>query len=162
MPANEDDARQLLRTATGNPECEFRDGQWQAIDALVNQRKRALVIQSTSWGKSMVYFIATWLLRNSGAGPTVVISPLLALMRDQVASAKKVGLRAVTLNSSNEDEHVEIRANILADKVDLILLSPEKLANDQFVAENITPISDRIGLLVVDEAHVNAGVKLRH
>lgn len=153
MPFNHDDARELLRTATGIPTCEFRDGQWEAIDAMVNQRQRALVVQSTSWGKSMVYFISTRLLRNSGAGPTIVVSPLLALMRNQVAAARRAGVRAVTLNSSNHADHPQILTDILANNVDLILVSPEKLANDQFVANYIAPITDSVGMLVVDEAH---------
>jgi ATP-dependent DNA helicase RecQ len=153
MIANMDDGLAILRTATGNPECQFRDGQWEAIDELLNHQKRALVVQSTSWGKSMVYFIATKLLRDNGSGPTIVISPLLALMRNQVEGAGKIGLKAETLNSSNEADYPQIKANILADDIDLILVSPEKLANDNFVDEYIRPIVDRVGMLVIDEAH---------
>src|SRR6185295_15027750 len=93
--------RELLRQALQDPEAEFRDGQWEAIDALVNHRQKLLVVQRTGWGKSSIYFIATRLLRDRGAGPTLIVSPLLALMRNQIEAAERLGLRALTINSAN-------------------------------------------------------------
>jgi ATP-dependent DNA helicase RecQ len=63
-----------------------------------------LVVQRTGFGKSAIYFIATRMLRDAGAGPTLIVSPLLALMRDQVAAAERMGVRSVTINSTNTDE----------------------------------------------------------
>jgi ATP-dependent DNA helicase RecQ len=131
----------------------FRHGQWEAIAALVEQRQRVLVVQRTGWGKSLVYFMATRLLRAQGAGPTILISPLLSLMRNQITSAAQYGLTAATLNSSNPDDHRQIGAALLAGKIDLLLISPERLANDRFQADVWTHLRDHVGLLVVDEAH---------
>lgn len=146
-------AEALLRRATGEPTLRFRDGQWEAIDRLVNQRARALVVQRTGWGKSMVYFLAAKLLRDQGAGPTLIISPLLALMRNQIDAANRLGLRAATINSANVGEWNQVKAELFADRIDLLLISPERLANDGFVADVLIPIAGRLGLLVVDEAH---------
>jgi ATP-dependent DNA helicase RecQ len=146
-------AEALLRQATGQPALRLRDGQCEAIDRLVNQRARALVVQRTGWGKSMVYFLATKLLRDQDAGPTLIISPLLALMRNQLDAAKRLGLRAATINSANVDEWNAVKEELFADRIDLLLISPERLANDGFVADVLIPIAERVGLLVVDEAH---------
>lgn len=146
-------AQQLLQTALGNPTAEFRDGQWEAIDALVNHRQKLLVVQRTGWGKSSVYFISTKIFRDRGKGPTIIISPLLALMRNQVESAQRLGINAVTLNSTNRDEWQRITDSILADEIDCLLISPERLANDEFTETVLRPIADKIGLMVVDEAH---------
>ncbi len=146
-------AEEFLCRATGLPGVDFRDGQWEAIDQLVNQRGRALVVQRTGWGKSMVYFISAKLLREEGAGPAVIISPLLALMRNQLEHARRLGLSAVTMNSSNTGEWPQIRDALFRNEVDLLLISPERLANDDFVQDVLIPISGRIALLVVDEAH---------
>ena len=97
----------LLRQAIGSQMADFRDGQWEAIDALVNGRERRLVVERTGWGKSMVYFIATRLLRSQGSGPTIIVSPLLALMRNQIVAAQRLAIQAITINSTNRDEWAE-------------------------------------------------------
>jgi len=145
--------RDLLRRALQDPNAELRDGQWEAIDALVNQRQKLLVVQRTGWGKSSVYFIATRLLRDQGAGPTLIISPLLALMRNQIEAAERLGIRALTINSTNRSDWEPLTQSILADEADAVLISPERLANDEFVQKVLLPVANRIGLLVVDEAH---------
>jgi ATP-dependent DNA helicase RecQ len=138
---------------TLGPGAIFREGQWEAIAALVEARQRVLVVQRTGWGKSMVYFMATRLLRAQGQGLTLLISPLLALMRNQLAAADHWGVRAATLNSSNEEEHPAVTAALFRNEVDLLLISPERLANDYFRA-NVWPfIQHQVGLVVVDEAH---------
>lgn len=142
-----------LRTAMADPNVDFRDGQWEAIDHIVNQRGKVLCVQRTGWGKSMVYFLAAKLMREQGKGVTLIISPLLALMRNQIAAAGRLGLRALTVNSTNQTQWNQISTALLQDKVDLLLISPERLANDQFVTGTLQPIAARIGLLVVDEAH---------
>lgn len=143
----------LLRCALDDPAAEFRDGQWEAIDALVNRRERLLVVQRTGWGKSSVYFIATRILRDRELGPTLIVSPLLALMRNQIEAADRLGIRALTINSSNRNEWPELQRAIRDDQADALLVSPERLANDEFVREVLLPVAQRIGLLVVDEAH---------
>ncbi len=134
------------------PGASLRDDQWQAIEALLEGRK-VEVVQRTGWGKSAVYWIATALLRRRGHGPTLVISPLLALMRDQVAAAERSGLHAVTLNSANIEDWSSIEARIAADEVDVLLISPERLNSGGFRARVLPDLAPRIGLLVVDEAH---------
>src|SRR3954471_9408822 len=133
-----DEAEALLGRLTGSPSPDFRDGQWEAIDQLVEQRGRVLVVQRTGWGKSAVYFIATRLLRDRGAGATVLISPLLALMRNQLQMAARAGVRAATINSDNRDEWTEIEAAIGRGEIDLLLISPERLNNPSFRA-NVLP-----------------------
>src|SRR5690606_15824538 len=142
-----------LRQALNDPSAEFHEGQLEAIALVVERRARVLVVQRTGWGKSIVYFLATRLLRDGGAGPTLLISPLLALMRNQRDAAARLGVRARSFASDNRDEWDEVRARLLADEVDLLLISPERLANDQFRDNVLLPIAHRIGLLVVDEAH---------
>ena len=124
-------ATQWLQAALGS-EAQFRDGQWEAIEALVEFRQRLLVVQRTGWGKSLVYFMATRLLRAQGSGPTILISPLLSLMRNQIDSASAYGLLAQSINSTNSDDHRQIEANLLDGQIDLLLISPERLANDRF------------------------------
>ncbi|WP_353629187.1 RecQ family ATP-dependent DNA helicase [Pseudomonas aeruginosa] len=148
-----DDAERLLKVAIGNAAAVFRDGQWESIDALVNQRKKMLVVQRTGWGKSSVYFISTRILRDRGLGPTIIISPLLALMRNQIEAAGRLGIRAVTVNSTNTHEWEQARQAVLADQVDCLLISPERLSNEGFMETILQPIADRIGLMVIDEAH---------
>ena len=131
----------------------LRDDQWLAIEALVEHRRKAVVIQRTGWGKSAVYWIAAGLRRAQGFGPTLVISPLLALMRDQVAAAERSGLRAVTLNSANIDDWPAIEAQIAGDDVDVLLISPERLNSFGFRTRVLPHLAARIGMLVVDEAH---------
>src|SRR5256885_16715972 len=141
-----------LRALAGG-HARLRDDQWTAIEALVVDRRRALVVQRTGWGKSAVYFIATALLRAAGAGPTVIISPLLALMRNQIAAAERAGIHAVTINSTNVDEWSRTYAAVARGSVDVLLLSPERLNNPEF-RDNVLPqLATTCGLLVVDEAH---------
>ncbi|WP_419615499.1 DEAD/DEAH box helicase, partial [Thiolapillus sp.] len=146
-------AEALLQTAVDDLEADFRPGQWEAIDALVNHRQKLMVIQRTGWGKSSVYFISTRILRDRGAGPTIIVSPLLALMRNQIEAAERLGIRAVTINSTNRDDWDRATQKVLADQVDAILISPERLSNEEFVDNVLQPVAERIGLLVVDEAH---------
>lgn len=145
-------ALELLRAAVGSAEADFRGGQWQAVEALL-RRERLLVVQRTGWGKSIVYFLATRLLRDNGAGCTLLISPLLSLMRNQIQAASRIGVRAETINSTNEDEWAPVEAALRRGEVDVLLISPERLANEGFVSRCLLPIAGRIGLLVVDEAH---------
>lgn len=152
MTSNYAQATAWLQQNLGQ-EAQFREGQWEAIEALVEKRQRTLVVQRTGWGKSLVYFMATRLLRSQGAGPTLLISPLLSLMRNQIASAVQWGLTAATLNSTNADEHNRIEAALLAGEIDLLLISPERLANDRFQTEVWVKLRHRVGMLVVDEAH---------
>jgi ATP-dependent DNA helicase RecQ len=141
-----------LRQAVGNSEARFRPGQWPCIEALL-QQKKLLVVQRTGWGKSMVYFVATKLLRERGSGVTLLISPLLALMRNQMAAARGLNIRAETINSSNQDDWDGIELLLADNQVDLLLISPERLANDAFRTKVLEHIADRVGLFVVDEAH---------
>lgn len=147
------DAEKLLKVAINNGAAAFRDGQWEAIDALVNLRKKLLVVQRTGWGKSSVYFISTRILRDRGQGPTIIISPLLALMRNQIGAARRLGINAVTINSTNIHEWEKARQDVQANRVDCLLISPERLANEGFMETFLQPIADRIGLMVIDEAH---------
>src|SRR4051794_41700575 len=116
-----------LRRLTGNPDAPFRDHQLDAIGDLVHDRARVLCVQRTGWGKSAVYFVATALLREQGAGPTVIISPLLALMRNQIEAAERAGIHAVTINSTNVEQWQEVHAHIAAGEGDVLLVSPERL-----------------------------------
>jgi ATP-dependent DNA helicase RecQ len=142
-----------LRIGTGNPATVFHDGQENAIQHIVDGRRRLLVVQRTGWGKSFVYFIAAKLLREQGAGPVILISPLLALMRNQIAAAERMGVRAKTINSENQEAWKAVEAALARNEVDILLISPERLANERFVTEVLGPVAGRISLLVVDEAH---------
>jgi ATP-dependent DNA helicase RecQ len=146
-------ALSALRDLVGREDAEFHDGQFEAIEALVDQRRRALVVQRTGWGKSAVYFVATLLLRRQGAGPTVLVSPLLALMRDQIAAAERAGVRAVAINSTNAHEWTNVLQRLDVDEVDVLLVSPERLNNPSFREQQLPALVRRIGMLVVDEAH---------
>jgi ATP-dependent DNA helicase RecQ len=142
-----------LRALVGAGSARLRGDQWAAIEALVAHRRRALVVQRTGWGKSAVYFVATALLRAAGAGPTVIVSPLLALMRNQIAAAERAGIQAVTINSTNIEEWAAIHARIQAGAVDVLLVSPERLNNPGFRDDVLPGLAAAAGLLVVDEAH---------
>jgi ATP-dependent DNA helicase RecQ len=142
-----------LRALVGRDDAVLREDQWSAIEALAVDKRRALVVQRTGWGKSAVYFVATLLLRAQGAGPTVIISPLLALMRNQIAAAERAGIRAVTINSTNADQWQPIQDAIHAGEVDVLLVSPERLNNPGFRDEVMPRLAATCGLLVVDEAH---------
>ena len=145
--------RSLLRQALNNPNADFRDGQWEAIDRLLQEKSRLLVVQRTGWGKSLVYFLATRLLREQGAGPTLLISPLLALMRNQITAAERINIHAATINSSNPEEWPQVQSNLRSGKVDILLISPERLANQEFRETILSQLAVKIGLFVVDEAH---------
>src|SRR4051812_21771166 len=147
------DAETHLRALVGRDDAELREDQWRAIEALAVGRRRSLVVQRTGWGKSAVYFVATLLLRAEGAGPTVIVSPLLALMRNQIAAAERAGIRAVTINSTNSESWEPIHDAIRAGEVDVLLVSPERLNNPGFRDEVLPRLAATCGLLVVDEAH---------
>jgi ATP-dependent DNA helicase RecQ len=146
------EAESLLRSLAGE-RARLRDDQWTAIRALVADQVRALVVQRTGWGKSAVYFVATGLLRARGAGPTVIVSPLLALMRNQIAAAERAGIRARTVNSVNVQQWDEIYAEVAAGQADVLLVSPERLNNPGFRDQVLPKLIASTGLLVVDEAH---------
>lgn len=148
-----EDAARLLHSLTGRPDAEFRDGQFDAISALVADRRRVLVVQRTGWGKSAVYFLSAKLMRERGRGPSLIVSPLLALMRDQVAAAARAGVVARTLNSANATEWDEIHAELRAGEVDVLLVSPERLTNPNFRDTVLPELVSEIGMIVVDEAH---------
>jgi ATP-dependent DNA helicase RecQ len=145
--------RALVGPRDGQGDAVLREDQWSAIEALAVHRRRALVVQRTGWGKSAVYFVATLLLREQGAGPTVIVSPLLALMRNQIEAAERAGIRAVTINSTNIEDWEPIQESILAGEVDVLLVSPERLNNPGFRDEVLPRLAATAGLLVVDEAH---------
>jgi len=145
-------ALELLRQALG-PQAEFRDGQLEAIEGVVERKERLLLVQRTGWGKSVVYFLATRLLRDQGHGPALLISPLLSLIRDQQRFADRLNVRACRIDSSNRDEWPEIHARLAANECDLLLVSPERLSDSTF-REQVQPLLDPgIGLFIVDEAH---------
>jgi ATP-dependent DNA helicase RecQ len=146
-------ALKLLRIGSGLDNVNFRDGQEDAICHIVEGRGRLLVVQKTGWGKSFVYFIATKLLRDAGQGPALLISPLLALMRNQVAAAERMGVRAATINSDNQDEWTNIEARLSRNEIDILLISPERLANERFRTQVLSGIAAKISLLAIDEAH---------
>jgi ATP-dependent DNA helicase RecQ len=146
-------ALERLRTLTGDPASAFRPDQLEAIADLVTDRARVLCVQRTGWGKSAVYFVATALLRDAGAGPTLIVSPLLALMRNQIAAAERLGLRAHTINSTNRDDWEAVREQLAANTVDLLLISPERLNNPRFRDDMLPLFAASVGLLVIDEAH---------
>ncbi len=142
-----------LRALVGRDDAVLREDQWTAIEALAVGRRRALVVQRTGWGKSAVYFVATALLRAQGGGPTVIVSPLLALMRNQIAAAERAGIRAATINSTNIEQWQPIQDAVNAGEIDVLLVSPERLNNPGFRDEVLPALTRATGLLVVDEAH---------
>jgi ATP-dependent DNA helicase RecQ len=153
MSATVDQRAEELLQALAGPAASFREHQLEAVRDLVEERARVLCVQRTGWGKSAVYFIATALLRERDAGPTLIVSPLLALMRNQIDAARRLGIRAHTVNSTNRDAWDEVRGLLEADAVDLLLISPERLNNPQFRERMLPAFAERVGLLVVDEAH---------
>lgn len=142
----------ILRQVLGE-DSTFREGQWEAIASVVANHERTLVVQRTGWGKSLVYFIATRMLRDIASGPTLIVSPLLALMRDQVRMAERIGIRSATLNSANKDEWEQIETQLHRDDLDVLLVSPERLGNDRFMRHTLPAMRSGVGLLVIDEAH---------
>jgi ATP-dependent DNA helicase RecQ len=153
VSASRTSALRILHTLVGSETAEFHDGQYEAIETLVDHRRRALVVQRTGWGKSAVYFVSTLLLRARGAGPTILVSPLLALMRDQISAAARAGVRAVAINSTNAHEWDDVLGQLQRDEVDVLLVSPERLNNPSFREEQLPQLVRRAGMLVVDEAH---------
>jgi ATP-dependent DNA helicase RecQ len=143
----------FLRRGLNDKAASFRDGQWEAIAGVVERRVKLLVVQRTGWGKSMVYFVATRVLRDRSAGPTILISPLLALMRNQILAAERLQLRAATINSSNPEDWPEVMDRLNRNEVDLLMVSPERLANEIFCRDVLPGLIGRTGLLVIDEAH---------
>ncbi len=147
-----DNILSALRQLSSNPDATFRQGQREAIEILI-ERKRLLLVQRTGWGKSAVYFVATKLLREQGLGPTLLISPLLALMRNQISAAERLGLRSFTINSSDESTVDELILALRGNVIDVVVISPERLANPEF-AEKVMPVlGSRPGLTVIDEVH---------
>src|ERR1700761_7579337 len=141
-----------LRALAGE-DARLRDDQWTAIRALVAEHRRALVVQRTGWGKSAVYFVATALLRAAGSGPTVIVSPLLALMRNQVEAAGRAGIHARTINSANLEDWQQVYAEVRDGAVDVLLVSPERLNNPGF-RDNVLPhLTSAAGLIVIDGGH---------
>lgn len=153
MSYNPTRALELLRLGTENPTACFRISQENAIQHVVDGLGRVLVVQKTGWGKSAVYFIAAKLLREEGMGPTILISPLLALMRNQIVAAERMGVRALTINSDNREHWQAVEAALERNEVDVLLISPERLANEHFRSAVLAPIAQRVSMLVVDEAH---------
>ncbi len=145
-------AHTLLKEMIG-PDAVFRPGQWEAIETIASKKQRVLVVQRTGWGKSLVYFLATRLLRDEGAGPTLLISPLLSLMRNQIEMAEKIGIRAFTINSANQKEWEEAEYALAENQCDILLISPERLNNDRFQKSVLPGMAGRVGRFVVDEAH---------
>lgn len=143
-----------LRTMTGSTASVFHDDQWESIERLVTKQQQLLVVQRTGWGKSAVYFIATKIRCSQGFGPTLIVSPLLSLIRNQIESAAKLGLKVVSYNSSmsNADKD-SAESEILAGNVDAVIIAPEQLGQSYFAENVLTQISSNIGLFVVDEAH---------
>ncbi len=148
------DAREALAKLTGDADVDFREGQWDAIEALVEARGRVLCVQRTGWGKSAVYFVSTLLLRARGAGPTIIVSPLLALMRNQIEHAERGGVRAAKFDSTTDDSawH-DVRDRLARDEIDMLLVSPERFANPWFASTVMPDLAQRVGLFVIDEAH---------
>lgn len=153
MNFDKERALELLRLGTGNPSARFRNDQMEAIQHVIEGRGRLLVVQKTGWGKSSVYFIAATLLREARNGPGLLISPLVALMRNQIEAAKRMGLLAETIHSDNRSDWARVQTRVANDDVDLLLISPERLANEAFVDQVLPRISGRLCLLVIDEAH---------
>ncbi|MGD8174930.1 RecQ family ATP-dependent DNA helicase [Marinimicrobium sp. C6131] len=153
MAYNPKRALELLRIGSGSADATFREDQEDAIRHIVEGRGRLLVVQKTGWGKSFVYFIATKLLREAGAGPALLISPLLALMRNQITAAERMGVRAGTINSDNRDEWTSVEGELANGEIDILLISPERLASERFRTQMLAGIAAQISLLVIDEAH---------
>lgn len=153
MEYNSKRALELLRIGSGRADATFRNGQENAIRHIVEGKGRLLVVQKTGWGKSFVYFVATKLMRDGGNGPALLISPLLALMRNQIAAAERMGVRAATINSDNVDDWTQVEAKLTRGEIDILLISPERLANERFRTQVLAGIAAQISMLVIDEAH---------
>jgi ATP-dependent DNA helicase RecQ len=147
------EALALLRRVVGNNAATFGEGQWEAINAIVNRRERIVVVQRPGWGKSSICFIATRILRDRGRGPTLIVSPSLALLRNQIEAALRLGIRALTIKATHRDEWPQLLHAVQANEADALLLSSEQLADDDFLENVLLPIAQSIGLLVIDKAH---------
>ena len=147
------EGQRLLQQSLNESQALFRNGQWESVVALVVDKARLLVVQRIGWGKSLVYFLDTRLMRDNGSGPTLLISPLLALMRNQVAAAERIGIRAATINSSNREDWQRVHRQLRSGDVDLLLVSPERMGNDELREQVVLPVATEVGLLVVVEAH---------
>ena len=146
-------ALELLQTGTGIADATFRPGQEEAVQHVVEGRGRLLVVERTGWGKSFVYFIATRLLREGGRGPALLVSPLLSLMRNQIEAARRMGVRAAMITSANREDWPKVEAELGLDEVDILLIAPERFANERFRNQVLLGIADRVPLLVIDECH---------
>ena len=146
-------ALELLRRGTGIHDATFRPDQEEAIQHVVEGRGRLIVVQATGWGKSFVYFIAIRLLRESGSGPALLISPLLSLMRNQIKAANAMGVCAERLSSDNKDQWSEVEKKLDRDQVDILLITPEGFNNRYFRSEILPRIDERTSMLVIDECH---------
>jgi ATP-dependent DNA helicase RecQ len=153
MPYNHQPALEILRLGTGILKADFREDQEEAIIHIIENRGRLLLVQKTGWGKSSVYFIATKLLREQGMGPALLVSPLLALMRNQIYQAERMGVQARTINSDNQEDWTEIEYAVDHNAVDILLISPERFANERFTTQVLSKISATLSLLIIDEAH---------
>ena len=153
MKYDSERALELLRLGTNNPKADFRPGQEEAIRAVIEGTQRLVVVQKTGWGKSIVYFIATKLLREAGLGPTLLVSPLLALMRNQLEAAKRMGLSAARLDSSNTEEEKTIQRLFANNSLDILLITEMRLAKRSFQAHFLGTAKSGPSLLVVDEVH---------
>jgi len=147
-----DQAEAVLRALAGDC-ARLREDQWIAIEALVVERRRVLCVQRTGWGKSAVYFVSTAILRSQNCGPTLIISPLLALMRNQIEAARRAGIKAHTINSANLDEWNDVYDKVLDGDIDALLVSPERLTHPDFRDYILPTLAQATGLLVIDEAH---------
>lgn len=146
-------ALSLLRIGVGQDDAVFRDDQWEIIDALVDRKENVLLVQRTGWGKSAVYFISAKMMRQQGFGVTIIVSPLIGLMRNQVLAGRRMGLRIGALHSGTNDRFEHFRSLMLLDRIDVLLVAPERFANPQFLDHLLPLIVERTGLLVIDEAH---------
>ena len=149
-----EEALNILRSSIGDNNVNFRKNQWETISQLVLANSKILVVERTGWGKSSLYFISTKLLRAQNSGPTIIISPLIALMRNQIISAASYGVSLGTINSSQELDDQQLTIDkVLNNELDALIISPEQLAKEKIIDKVIKPISKNTGLLVIDEAH---------
>lgn len=124
----------------------FRDGQEQIVDALLDGRD-ALCIMPTGAGKSMCYQIPALLFD----GVTIVVSPLISLMKDQVGSLVQSGVPAAYINSSlSYPQFLRVLSNVEHGKYKIIYVAPERLLTDGFLD---TCKKIKISMVAVDEAH---------
>ncbi|GAA4504679.1 DNA helicase RecQ [Actinoallomurus oryzae] len=144
LDLHDSDASQVLRRVFGYD--EFREGQREIIEHVVAGGD-ALVLMPTGGGKSLCYQIPALVRRGTG----VVISPLIALMQDQVDALRALGVRADFLNSSLDyDQQRVVEATFRAGELDLLYLAPERLRLES--TQKMLDGGD-IALFAIDEAH---------